>query len=284
MMNRGARMKREVLRKTVSGFLSFVSALLALAAAVLLLITAVLSKPVVKTVMAWGGYADLAHGEIKERLESYAVPGGLPDDFFADGPDRELLKRDIDRAVESAYAGTAFTAEEFVLALTDRVEEYAADTGIDTENETAKTAVSQLMSHFETAYSTYVNSSAVRLFARGFNMIFPRGIVAGAVAAVLACALMWVVHRINPLDDEVYFSGFLGGTAFMLAFLPAAVLVSGRVAKLGITSGCTYAVVSGVLYMLLFSLLAAAVLFAAAAVIRTAVKRSRLKALSWQEE
>ena len=85
-------MKKEILRMAISYLLSFVSSLCLTVAILLLAVTVVLSRPFTHAVIERCNYEELAHREIIESLESLAIPGGLPDDFFAAGLDKELLK------------------------------------------------------------------------------------------------------------------------------------------------------------------------------------------------
>lgn len=266
-------MKKEFLRTAISYFLSFVSALLLTVAVLISALLLVLSKPFAEGVMARCDYASLAHDEIVESLESLAIPGGLPDDFFSNGLDRKLLESDINRAVENAYSGGTFSVDEFSSALRERVLQYAREVEANPENETVAASIAQLMTHFESAYRASVNTRAIRLLASGFNLIFPLGAVGAVALAVLSAAFMAVVWRMNREDSSHYFSGFLGGAALMLAALPAVVLISGRVAKLGISSPSTFSLMSGVIYAFLWGLITAAAVLIVATTVITVIKK-----------
>ena len=266
-------MKKEILRTSISYFLSFISALFLTVAVVLSALLLILSKPFTRGVIARCDYAESAHEEIVESLESLAIPGGLPDDFFAEGLDRKLLESDINRAVDTAYSGGSFTIDEFSSALRERVLQYARDIETDPENATVASAITQLMTHFESAYRASVNNRAVRILASGFTILFPAGTFAAVALAVLAALLMAVVKKMNKEYSAHYFSGFLGGAALMLAALPAAVLLSGRVAKLGISSPSTFSLMSGVIYAFLWGLITAAAVLIAATIIMAIIKK-----------
>ncbi len=266
-------MKKEFLRTAISYFLSFVSSLFLTVAIVLSMLLLILSKPFTQSVMARCDYAASAHDEIVESLESLAIPGGLPDDFFAEGLDRKLLESDINRAVDTAYSGGSFAVDEFSSSLRERVLQYARDIETDPENATVAAAIAQLMTHFESAYRASVNNRAIRILASGFNVLFPVGAVAAVALTVLSALLMVVVKRMNKECSTHYFSGFLGGAALMLAALPSAILLSGRVAKLGISSPSTFSLMSGVIYAFLWGLITAAAVLIAATIIMAIIKK-----------
>lgn len=266
-------MKKEILRMAISYLLSFVSSLCLTVAILLLAVTVVLSRPFTHAVIERCNYEELAHREIVESLESLAIPGGLPDDFFAAGLDKELLKSDIERGVDTAYSGVPFEHSEFSSVLRERIEQYARDTETDPENETVAAAITQLMAYFDSVYRASVSTGAMRFLASGFNLLFPWGIVGIFVLAALAALFMAVVKKMNEEYSGHYFSGFLGGAALMLAALPAAVLLSGRVAKLGISSPPTFALMSSVIYAFLWGLITAAAVLIAATIVMAIIKK-----------
>ena len=265
-------MQKEKLRKIISLFLSFVTALLIFFTGVGAAVCLVFSTPVVAAVMKSEKYISNAEEEILFELESYAGPGGLPSDFFADGLDHETLRKNVDVAIKHAIEHTPFKAVDFVDETRERIYDFAESEGMNTEE--ISTRIVTLLNHFESAYKTYLCSSALRGIGSVMRLIFPYGIIAVLVLAVLSILLYNVVYRMNG-DNKLYFCGSFCGGGLMLSILPIGILLSGTVGGININSPCIFHLISTLVYAFLFSLIAEAVLIFAFVIIKRLALKKR---------
>ncbi len=267
-------MNRELLRRSVSLFLSFASSLLIALALASLAALLVLSKPVVTAVFSVTDYAQKAKAEILDDLEAYAIPGGLPADFFEHSLDDELLEKNISHAVQCAYSGEEFRVLDFGAKMKEQILAYAAENEIHSSTAVEmKSSIDRLVEYCESSYRTFTYSLILKyigITSRALLRIVP---AAAAAMIALAALLLSLVRRMNPEDKRFYFRSVLCGSALMLAALPVGILLSRRVVNLGISSDCLYALASGIIYCMLAVMILTAVILVLIATIKLPLRR-----------
>ena len=261
-------MKKEILRKVISFFLSFVAAFCLFASAVSLCAAVALSEPFISAVATSDKFSDAAEEEILFELRALSGPGGLKDDFWDDGLDEKMLKSDIKAAVSAAYSGEKFSADAFIEQTRERIYEFAKGEGINVETKEVEAGIEQLLSHFASAYGVFVNSDVIRALGQIGSAVWPAFFLIALFAALLAVLLISVVHNINKENDKLYQTSIFYGSSVMAALLPVILLLSGSVANLAITSECLYFLTTSVLYALLWGLVVIALLSAAGITIK----------------
>lgn len=269
-------MNKEVLRKTISVFLSFASSLLFAVALAALAAVLAFSKPFVTAVLSSPQYMQKAKAEILEDFESYAIPGGLPADFFEQGFDDELLRKNINHAIDCAYSGKEFAVLEFGKQAKADILAYAAEhevhsaTAIEMES-----SIDQLVAYCESSYRTFTYSLILKYIGIAGRTLLRIALLAGAAMLILSVLLLSIVCRMNPQNKRFYFRSVLCGSAIMLAALPLYVLLSRGVANLGISSASLYLLASSVIYSLLFLLIFMSVILIIIAVIKLPFRKKR---------
>ncbi len=246
-------MNKKILRKIIAAVLSFAGVVLTFCAVVCLILGITLSSGVVELFIT-DEYIKNVKNEILTELESYAIPGGLPADFFEDKFDIGLLKSDIERAVESAFTGDEYSANDFKNGLLGEVEGYAADNGIavtaDDEN------ITRLVSLCVKTYETYTLSAPIKYIGVFSSYINPLIYFVGAAAIAVSLLLLVCAGK---LGGKFYLKSGISGAAVML-LAPIFILVSGSVGRLGITSISMFSIVTGLIYTVLISMIASGLL------------------------
>ena len=138
-------MKKEISRKILSYFLSFAVAMCLLAAGMLGAFGLAFSEPFLAFVMKSDAYIEKAEKEIIFELESYALPGGLPTDFFKDGLNKETLKKNIDVAIECATAHEPFKSVIFKDEVREQIYAFAESANMDIEQDDIKNNIEKML-------------------------------------------------------------------------------------------------------------------------------------------
>ena len=268
-------MKKEIIRKIISFFLAFTAAFCFFAAAVSLCAAVSVSKPFLTEICQTDKFCNAAEEEILSEIKALSGPGGLSDDFWDGGLNKQLLKSDIERAVASAYSGEKFVCEEFRTETKDKIYEYAESVGINVETQEVAAGIEQLLTHFEDAYKTYVYSDVLSAIGQIGSDVCKPFLLIAAFAAVFGVLLVSVVHNINRENDKLYKVGIFFGASLMMGIIPAVVLISGSIGRLSISSECLYFLTTAVLYTFFIGLLAIAVIFAASKLIKIKLSSKR---------
>ncbi len=246
-------MDKNVLRKFVGTVLAFAAAFISALAVVCLILGTVFSPSVVKLFIT-DKYVSHVEGEILNDLQSYAIPGGLPADFFSAGFDSKLLREDINRAVDTAFSGGEYEVDAFKTGLYTAVEDYAAENGIElkAEGDKGDENITRLVSLCAKTYSVYTYSAPVKYIGVISRYIHPVIFIAGASLLVLSALLFWCAGRCG---GSFFLRSGVSGAAVMLLAFPLYVLFSGSVARLGITSASMFSLVTGLIYTVLLSMI-----------------------------
>ncbi len=256
-------MKREVIRKITASIVAFgAAAVLALSLAALVL-SVVFSRPYF-SLLTGDAYKTRVENEVMDKLEGYAIPGGLPQDFFETKLDKQLLRRDVKRAVDAAFAGETFTAEAFTSTVRENVMDYAAQNDIQVEAgvDTTEDNIEELVKLCTSGYRRIVNSEIIKLGGALSRQLSPTGWYVFFIAGVIALSLLLSVYKIG---GKSYVRMSLGGAGLMLFLLPAYMLIFRNISKLGLTSPSMYSLATGMIYSLLGIMLALGILLLALA-------------------
>ena len=267
-------MEREKLKKLLSFVISFVSAMCIVASGVLLAFCITFCEPVLAAVMKSDNYINSAEEEILFELRSYAGPGGLPDDFFSEGLDKEIMRADIKSLIKSATKHVPFEAETFKNEFREKVYAFAEGEGMDVEQTEIKEGIEKLLLCFETGYKTYMYSTPLRASGMVRQALFPLGTIGAVLSLLIGLALFFVVYKMNGAQNKLYFVSTFGGSSLMLFLVPLIILVSGTISKLNIHSHSIFYLVSTVIYILIWSLLAEGVLLAFFVLVKSLIKKS----------
>lgn len=246
-------MKKDLLKKFISTVLSFAVAVFTAVSILLLCVSLIFSKPLVRGLVKSEKYVSAVRAEVLLSLESYAIPGGLPQDFFEEKITPPQIKSDIARAVECAFSGTEPDFEELRAALKNQIVLYAEENGIKIEE--AEDNINNLVALSVSAYRNFVFSVLLKYACAFVNAIFPWSLLAFAVFAVLGALLSLAVKKIGTF----YLRCGLSGGALMLLIFPLYIIFSGSVSRLGLTSESMFFLSTSLIYALLFALVLMAV-------------------------
>ena len=246
-------MRREILRKITASVCSFGSAVV-LALSILLLLLGIVFSRSYFSLLTGGDYKGEVEKEVLGELESYAIPGGLPQDFFNEKLDRELLRLDVDRAVTAAFRGESVGFESFKAAAGKSILDYAKENEITVEagEDSTEENISRLVDHCVSAYKKFVNSEIIKLSGAFSRFLYPGIWVWVLAIAAVAGGLIFATLKIGGI---AYLRMALGGAGLMLALFPAYMLIFRNVSGLGISSASMYALATGIIYSLLISML-----------------------------
>ena len=104
--------------------------------------------------------------------------------------------------------------------------------------------------------------------------LFPLGTIGAVLSLLIGLALFFVVYKMNGAQNKLYFVSTFGGSSLMLFLVPLIILVSGTISKLNIHSHSIFYLVSTVIYILIWSLLAEGVLLAFFVLVKSLIKKS----------
>lgn len=259
-------MKKEVLRRFISCFLAFFAAICIFLSGICLAVTVALSPSVILSLQTSEAFLDRAEEEILFELRSYAGPGGLPENFFDGGLDREVLLENSKRAVSAAYAGEKFKTEGFIDATRERIYTFAEGEQMNVELPEIKNGIEQLLNHFDSAYRNYIYSDVLRALCMVWGALSPWGFIASAVAAILAAVGVFFVLKITKARRLLFIGAVCGGATELL-LLPLIILISGSVERIAISSPSIFYLFTSVIYIILFSLIFLSLLLAGGAVL-----------------
>ena len=256
-------MKREVLRKITASVCSFGTAVFLTVAIFSLLLGVFFSKPYF-SILTGDGYKQKVEAEVLDALEGYAIPGGLPQDFFSEKVDRALLKKDVDRAVDAAFRGESVSFESFRAATEQSILSYAEENNITVEagEDSTEENISRMVEHCHSSYKKFVNSEIIKFSGAIARFLSPAVWLVALVAFASAAGLIYALMKIG---GKTYLRMALGGAGAMLLLFPLYMLLFRNVSSLGITSPSMYSLTTGIIYSLLISLLVFAVLLLVAA-------------------
>lgn len=232
-----------------SYILSFGASVFICVCVLLLTISLVFSAPYIKLMMGIGSYSEKAEKDIITELEAYAIPGGLPDDFFHDGLDKSLLKKDIKTAVDLAFKDETFEADEFKAALTKKINDYAKENNITSavSDDEVSSGINGLVEHCTDSYTAFTYSLPLKYIGKIFGKLTPYILISAAVV-LLACVGLCIYVK-SRLGTQ-HFRNSLNGAGAMLILFPLFVLISGSISRLGVTSASIYSLLTSLLYSL----------------------------------
>ncbi len=250
-------MKRETLRKITAAIVAFGASVLLTVTILCLVIGAVFSRPYF-SLLTGDSYKQRVTNEVLEGLESYAIPGGLPHDYFEEKLDRQLLHKDVDRAVDAAFKAKSVTFETFSAAVKQSIIDYATENNIEVTagDGTTEENIDHMASLCASKYKKIVNSEIIKFGGAISRFLHPWCLIAAAVLAALAAGLLIATFKIGRL---VFLRMALSGAGFMAAGLPIYFLLFKNINKLGITSASMYSLSTGLIYSIFIALLIFAV-------------------------
>ncbi len=250
-------MKRENKRKIIAAIIAFGASVTLTAAILSAAVGAVFSRPFF-SLLTGSGYKQKVKTEVLEELESYAIPGGLPHDYFEGELDSALLYKDVNRAVEGAFKGKTVTFEAFSSAVTDSIMRYAKENNIEVQagDESTEENIKHMASLCASKYKKLVNSEILKVSGAAARFLNPWALIIAAVLLAASAGLFIATYKIGKM---LFLRIALGGAGFMLFFFPVYLLIFKNISKLGITSPSMYALATGIIYSLLITLIVFAV-------------------------
>ncbi len=267
-------MNKHVLRRVLATFFAFAAALLLALGVCAGVLWGVFSAPCVTAIVTRTTYVEQAEAEIIESLEHYAIPSGLPADFFADGLPEGQLHRDMLTAIDCAFTNRDFTPTAFEEALRARVMAYAQQFD-HTAQETTEDSIEMLVEYCSDAYTTFSYSTLLRYIGKAGSLLRSFAPYLAAVCLALSVGLLYLLMRVGQEHTGYYIGSALSGAGLLLVVFPTVVLSSGGIARLVISSPSLFTLSSTLLYVLLWSLVAVGVLLILAVVLVSAVRALR---------
>ncbi|MBQ8549987.1 MAG: hypothetical protein IJ426_01460 [Clostridia bacterium] len=251
-------MKSEVLKKALAAIIAFASAVLLALAIIALTVGIVFSKPYF-SLLTGKSYDKKVTAEVLAELEGYAIPGGLPQDFFNDKLDRGQLSRDIDATVNAAFGGESVNLDSFKEQMKQYVLDYAEEKEIKVEagEDSTEENIDRLVTHCADEYKRLVNSAFIKFGGKISSMLSPAVWIVFSVAALGAAGLLFVTAKVGK---EIFFRIAVSSAGIMLIIFPAYMLIFRNIASLGITSPSMYALATGIIYSLLVTMVVLAVI------------------------
>lgn len=261
-------MKRELQKQIVGTVLSFAVSVFTALAVLLFCSSAVLSRSFANGVMRGDRYVSAVSEELYDGLESYAIPGGLPEDFFEDIITEEDLLSDIDYAVRSSFSGEIPNFERTEDKLRAAVLKYAEENGIF--KQASEENIEHMVSLCAAEHSRLVFSVLLKYTGLLGSRAFPWLPAVGAVFALLAFLLGRIVGKIG----DGYLKNGLSGGATMLLIFPVFVLLTGTVSRLGLTRESMFCFATVLIYAWLALLIISALLILFFTNVKTKKKKS----------
>lgn len=244
-------MKREASRKFLSAVLAFSAVVFIFLSAVCLSAGAVLNKTFLSAVIKSEKYVNAVKDEVLLNLESLAIPGGLPNDFFDDYVNEQTLKTDILHAAESSFKREEVIVDDFKTTIKGGIEQYAAQNTVNISEETNE-SIEQLVTLCTDAYKTQIDSVIFKIFAPITRYAQPWAFVCAAVTLLFSIMVLVATKKIG---GEFFIKSSLYGSAVMVAAFPIFMFISGSVSRLGIINTAMFFLVTRIVYTVLGSML-----------------------------
>lgn len=198
--------------------------------------------------------AEQALGEMREALDALTIPSGLPENFFADKLNVELVESSLTRVVTAAYDGAdtvPVDQAQLKQLFYDEFQEYLRANPVVLE--ATEEALLFLADTCTNAILPYLNPLLMREAATVLGMVHPPlqwGCVALAVLAVLAAALLLGISK-TGMQRVAYIEIAVAMAGLLLFPLPAYALRTGLVQRVGLLSPSQHTFVTRYLEALL---------------------------------
>ncbi len=238
------------------------------------------SKGYIKHTVKATDYINISADELRETLVSLAIPSGLPENFFADKIDYDLLKELNNNCIDNAYNGSFSVETQNVkekllsifweyaesgalasdVAVTDESLEYLAD--LCTEKH-EKTVASSLFKY-------------LAFYSAKINRFTPFAIIGAFIMSALGVLFLIKLGKAANEKRFIYFS--LCGGGIMLFAVPFILLVGGFIKKVSIASRSMHLfVVAFINNILLFLIILGIILIAVSVCILVLKKKAAKK-------
>ena len=224
----------------LSFFLAFALFLLSCCA---VLYFTVFSKDHIINIMRTSGYYDMVSSELQSRMEDLVDASGFDKQFADDFVKNCNVQKAVEEYVSSFYSGysTLVDTTAFRQELYAAVDAYITDKSItvneDTDkyiayfiNEAAQIYVDQISIPFFSAIANYISKARDRLNAAA--------ITTGVFALIIAAVILFSNRYRHRRYKYLFISS--AGAALALTVLPSAVLLSGVIGKINLTTRSIY--------------------------------------------
>ena len=266
---------KDRLRAIISYALAFLVCLGVFATAVSSALLVISSPSVVLSVAEKSNYAELAADGLAEELNYLAIPSGLPDDFFTDAVDKTEFKALFLTVAEK----TVKADKEYQLDLSgfntkilNMVTDYSKNESGDFTEEIQKDIV-LFANECENTYLSYVNPSLISYLLTLLVSVRKYASLALLIAVLFTGVCGFVLFRLNHIGGfikQLFFS--FSGAALTLGTIPAILLATNEISKIGISSKSLYAFVTAFAQQALWIALIVAMVLALVAIILLFVK------------
>ncbi|MBQ1186409.1 MAG: hypothetical protein IIX54_01815 [Clostridia bacterium] len=192
-------------------------------------------------------YTKLAVECLTEELNELAIPSGLDEDFFNGKIDTAEFENIFYGNLESTLAKSGeytVNLDNFKNMVETTVREYTEQATTELSDETKKDIVS-FADACGSIYLTYINpallSYALEIFVSVNNYVVM--VLFASLVLTVICALL--LFKLNHLGAflQYLFSAFLGAS-FSLGIIPAFLLLTNEMSKIGITLKSLHAVIT----------------------------------------
>lgn len=266
---------KDRLRAIISYSLAFLVCLGVFAMAVSSALLVISSPKAVLSVAEKSNYAELAADGLGEELNYLAIPSGLPDDFFTDAVDKAEFKALFLTVAEK----TVKADKEYQLDLSgfntkilNMVTDYSKNESGDFTEEIQKDIV-LFANECENTYLSYVNPSLISYLLTLLVSVRKYASLALLIAVLFTGVCGFVLFRLNHIGGfikQLFFA--FSGAALTLGTIPAILLATNEISKIGISSKSLYAFVTAFAQQALWIALIVAMVLALVAIILLFVK------------
>ena len=250
--------KKNKLRSIISYIVAIITAMFIFLFGVSGALGILTSKIYIKGTVKRADYINISASELKETLISLAIPSGLPENFFDDKIDYDLLAELNNNCIDNAYDKSSFSVD------TAKVKEkhlnifkaYANSGALASDIAVTDESLEYLADLCTEKYEKLVANSLFKylaFYSAKFNRFTPFAIIGTLIFAALG--ILFLVKLSKAMDEKKYLYFSLCGGGAMLGIVPAILLIGGFVKKISIASRSMHLFIIAFVNNILFFLL-----------------------------
>ena len=220
-------------------------------------------------------YTALAIIDMTNELNELAIPSGLPENFFDGKVDSKAFNELFYISLKNTLAKNetfSLSIENFKKEIAISVTEYTKSEVETITSETEKD-IADFSEECGNIYLSYINPSLLSYILNLLGSVGKYAVWANAISVVFALICVFVLFKLNTTKSffMYLFASFMGA-ALTAGVIPGFLLITNELSRIGITSKSLFAVVTGLGNGFLTTLVVAAAVLAAIALVFAAIK------------
>ena len=220
-------------------------------------------------------YTTLAITDMTDELNELAIPSGLPENFFDDKVDSNAFNKLFYSSLKNVLAKNetfSLSIEDFKKEIAISVTEYTKSE-VETITSETERDIADFSEECGNIYLSYINPSLLSYVLNILGSVGKYAVWANAISVVFALICVFVLFKLNTTKSFLMylFASFMGA-ALTAGVIPGFLLITNELSRIGITSKSLFAVVTGLGNGFLTTLVVAAAVLAAIALVFAAIK------------